>query len=114
MHLTAYGYWRAAGQLERGLGLPDREWEIEVDVPRGNISARGTQISQAKVSPDSIRFVCRDAQLPLPLPPAEASPATVLCPRTLRVFDLPPGNYELKIDDEPVAKAATAEWCVGC
>ncbi len=113
LHLTAYGYWRAAPQLERGLGLPDRLWEIEVDVPRGNISARGTQINQAKVSPEAVRFVCRDAQLPLPPAPADSSAAIQLCPRTLRLFDLPPGNYELKIDEEPVAKAAAAQWARG-
>ncbi len=114
LHLTAYGYWRAAPQLERGLGLPDREWQIEVDVPHANISARGTQVSQARFAPDSLRFVVHDAQLPLPPAPAD-SPADVpsLCPRTLRVFDLPAGIYELTVDDAPVAKGDATEWAHG-
>jgi lysophospholipase L1-like esterase len=111
LHLTAYGYWRAAPQLERGLGLADREWHVDVDVPRGNITARGTQVSQAKISPKGIRFVCRDAQLPLPPPPV--APADVIYPRTLRVFDLPPGTYELKIDDKVVAQGTAEEWARG-
>lgn len=111
LHLTAYGYWRAAPQLERGLGLPDRQWRVDVDVPRGNVTARGTQVSQAKVSPQGVRFKCRDAQLPLP--PAPIAPVDVIYPRTLRVFNLPRGTYELKIDDKPVAKGTSEEWARG-
>ena len=28
LHLTDYGYWRAAPLLEQGLGLPSREWQV--------------------------------------------------------------------------------------
>ena len=114
LHLTAYGYWRAAPLVERGLGFDERQWEIEVDVPQANITADGTRISQASIAPETIRFVARDAQLPLPPAPQDSSAAPpVLCPRTLRVFDLPSGSYELKIDDQSVAQANAFEWSRG-
>jgi lysophospholipase L1-like esterase len=111
LHLTDYGYWRTAPLVEQGLGLPSREWRVDVDARRGNVTARGTKVSQAKISPQEIRFVCRDAQLPLP--PAPIAPVNVIEPRTLRVFDLPRGTYELKIDGKAVAQGTAEEWARG-
>ncbi len=114
LHLTSYGYWRAAPLVEQGLGLASREWQIEVDAPRGNITARGTQVSQAKVSPNSIRFTVRDSVLPLPPAPADA-PAGIAStsPRTLRVHDLPAGEYALKVDNQRVATGSARQWSEG-
>jgi hypothetical protein len=114
LHLTEYGYWLAAPQMERGLGMEDRAWEVEVDSKQGNISARGTQISQAKVSPESIQFIAQDALLPHPPAPGESpQDHPKIDRRTLRVFDLPRGKYSLKIDDEIVATADASGWARG-
>jgi hypothetical protein len=114
IHLTEYGYWLAAPQMERGLGLADREWQIVVDPQKGNISARGTQVSQAKFAPESIQFVAQDTLLPHPPVPSEApQQRPSIDRRTLRVFDLPPGGYALKIDGEQVASADARGWARG-
>ena len=31
IHLTPYGYWRAALAIEKGLGLPERRWDVTDD-----------------------------------------------------------------------------------
>jgi lysophospholipase L1-like esterase len=114
LHLTDYGYWRAAPLVERGLGLPTREWQVVIDVPRGNITGRGTQVSQAKVSPQAIRFTARDLMLPLPLAPVELTEGSAAAsPRTLRVLDLPAGAYALKIDGQTVATGDARQWAAG-
>ncbi len=94
--------------------MPGREWVVEVDAPRGNVTARGTQVSKAKVSRDAVRFTTRDRLLPLPPTPADA-PADVapLSPRLLRVYDLPAGEYALKIDDQTVATGNARQWAAG-
>src|SRR5690606_8912277 len=72
LHLTAYGYWRAAPRLEQGLGLDARNWQVVVSPQQGNISARGTRASRAKVSPTQVQFTLRDHQLPYPPAPTDA------------------------------------------
>jgi lysophospholipase L1-like esterase len=115
LHLTPQGYWLATPQFERGLGLEDRTWQVVVDAARKNISARGTQVSQARFGPGEVRFVARDAVLPLCAAPEGIAPGTVAgSPRMLRVFDLPPGEYQLFIDDQPVGTPAEArQWALG-
>lgn len=114
IHLTAYGYWRAAPVIERGLGLPERRWQIEVDAKRGNLSASGTQIRRARFADGEIRFAALDRRLPLPPAPADAPPESrQVVHRIVRVFDLPAGTYELRIDGEPVARGTHRHWAAG-
>ena len=114
LQLTAYGYWRVTPVIERALGLPERSWEVEVDARRANIAARGTHVDRAKFSPGQISFHARDALLPL-APPPEDAPAEDLAvsPRTLRVYDLPPGDYALSIDGQQVATGNQRAWVDG-
>jgi lysophospholipase L1-like esterase len=114
IHLTAYGYWRAAPVIERALGLAERRWQVEIDAARGNVTARGTLVRHAKISPAEIRFVALDGQLPLPPPPADSpSECHLVCPRIVRAFDLPGGTYALKIDGELVASGTARQWADG-
>lgn len=114
IHLTEYGYWLAAPHMERGLGLDDREWQIVIEARQGNITARGTQVSQARFSPEMIQFVAFDALLPHP-PAPDVAPQErpAVDRRVLRIFDLPAGGYLLKIDGEQVAAADASGWARG-
>jgi lysophospholipase L1-like esterase len=115
LHLTAYGYWRAAPVIEQALGLPARRWQIEIDAAHRNIAARGIRVSEAKFADGAIRFAGLDQELPLPPPPAESpadSPA-VAGPRVVRVFGLPAGRYALSIDGGQLGMAAAEAWSGG-
>jgi hypothetical protein len=115
IHLTDYGYWRAAGVIEHALGLAPRRWQIEVDTARGNISAAGTRVSNAEFATNRVRFQALDAQLPLPPAPANSPPqaAEAVPPPMLRVLGLAPGQYKLTVGGESMATASAAAWAAG-
>jgi lysophospholipase L1-like esterase len=99
IHLTAYGYWRAAAALERGLGLAPLRWRSE--------------IKQAGKSRRH-HFTLTHETLPPPPPPAEMPAGASLGDApVLRVRGLAPGMYRLKIDGQPVAEAPAAAWAEG-
>jgi lysophospholipase L1-like esterase len=112
IHLTAYGYWRAAAALEKGLGLGPNPWRVEIDA-RGKEKAQGTRLVRDRTNPLSFRLT--DAVLPVPPLPAQ-SPVKTLPPgagRVLRVRGLARGNYVLKIDGKAVKAGTAAAWAAG-
>jgi lysophospholipase L1-like esterase len=112
IHLTAYGYWRATGALEQGLGLAPMPWRIDVDA-KGKTTVQGAGVAKLQLSP--LTFQATDAVLPVPQPP-EQSPSREPLPgtdRVLRIRGLPAGNYALTIEGTSVATATAAEWAVG-
>ena len=109
IHLTAYGYWRTAAALERGLGMAPTRWHIDVDAATKATAGDGVRSVRPAVS-----FRVTDAALPLPPPPDAPAGATVPgWERTLRVRGLPAGKHVLYIDGKPVATATAADWAAG-
>jgi lysophospholipase L1-like esterase len=99
IHLTAYGYWRAAAALERGLGLAPLRWQSEVK-----------QDEMSRSHP----FTMTHAALPPPPAPAERpSGASLGELPVFRAKGLAPGTYRLKIDAQPLADHPAAEWAEG-
>jgi lysophospholipase L1-like esterase len=100
IHLTAYGYWRAAAALERGLGLMPLRSHAVVELDRK------ARTHAFKITRET-----------LPPPPAPADvPAGVSLPGdtfVLRLRGLAPGTYQLKIDARPVATATAEAWAAG-
>ncbi len=113
IHLTAHGYWRAAPVIEQLLGLPQREWQVEIDTRDANMQARGTLLRDARFEDNTIAFRARDEQLPLPPAPENAPVGATLSSRVLRVFDLPPGEFALEIDGTSVATGNQLDWADG-
>jgi hypothetical protein len=111
IHPTPWGYWRSAFALERGLGLPERRWRVEVDGTK--VKAAGARVGKLTAGP--LRFEVTDAALPPPQPPAAGAPKSAVRPaeRTLAVKGLAPGNYTLTVDGKEVAVASAAEWAAG-
>jgi lysophospholipase L1-like esterase len=113
MHLTAFGYWRAAAALERGLGLPPPRWSIDIDAQGQASAVQGAKVADVRTGP--LRFRVTDDSLPPPPAPPN-SPAGASLPgaeRVLRVRGLAPGKYTLAIDGQEVAEADAAEWAAG-
>jgi lysophospholipase L1-like esterase len=113
IHLTPYGYWRTAAALELGLGLPAPRWHVEASAKGGKPTVQGACVSDIQASP--LRFRVTDDVLPVPLAPTAGAPKkpAALGERVLRVTDLPPGSYTLRVDGKPAATADAAEWARG-
>jgi lysophospholipase L1-like esterase len=112
VHLTAWGYWRSAPQLEHGLGLTESPWRITIEA-KGEPVAQGARVTRLGAEP--LSFQVTDEKLPLPPPPAEGAPSTPPKgeQRRLRVAGLAPGSYALTIDGKEVARATAEQWAAG-
>lgn len=101
IHMTPYGYWRAAMVMERACGYAPRAYSTHV-LPKGN----GLRSS--------------GAMLPL-APPPEGSPIALLEGQAvlpgqtwqLRMQHLNPGTYTLMTDGQPLATATAKQWASG-
>ncbi len=111
MHPTAWGYWRSAFALERGLGLPERGWRIDVEGSKAK--ARGARVDRLSAGP--LRFQVTDSLLPAPAPPKAGAPKTAFPfdDRVLCVKGLAAGDHVLTIDGKEVATASAAGWAAG-
>ena len=112
IHLTAFGYWRAAAALEHGLGLQPPTWNIRLDA-RGKVTAEGVKVEKVQTTP--LAFQATDTRLPAPRNPAPKTGPESLpgFERVLRVDGLAPGKYTLTIDGQPVVEADAADWARG-
>jgi lysophospholipase L1-like esterase len=112
IHLTAAGYWRAAGALEHGLGLPPPTWRIRLG-PNGKVTAEGAKVDEVHARPLASQVT--DAWLPAPLAPGPKGGAESLpgYERILHVDGLAPGRHTLTIDGQAVAEASAADWAKG-
>ncbi len=105
IHPTAYGYWRMAAALEKGLGQPEATWEIAL--ADGKAKATGCKVKKIEANPT--RFEATDDMLPLPAP----SDAKVKGERVVKIQGLTPGKHVLSIDGQEAATASAAEWAAG-
>lgn len=97
IHLSDYGYWRAAQVLTEELGCP----EAQLDFGQG-ANRPGTQ------------FELVPAQVLIP--PPEGTPPSALQtikPLKIQVAGLPVGNYDLRINGEAAAHGTAKEWEAG-
>ncbi len=104
IHLTAYGYWRAAAAIERGLGLDQPQWLIEFGPDGLPTKWQGTSVSDTVRGADGVRFTVTDERLPVPPAPAGAPPTVKDRSRTMRIGGLKPGDYAIRIGDRVLAK----------
>jgi lysophospholipase L1-like esterase len=122
LHYTAFGYWRSAFAVEKGLGLAARPWLMEVQANGTLIKQEGTKYGEELPKNDSaLRFALIDAVLPPPPGPA-ISPLPAgergrgegpTHARVFRVKGLAAGKYALNIDGKPAATADAKEWETG-
>jgi lysophospholipase L1-like esterase len=112
IHLTAYGYWRSAAALERGLGFAPQRWHVELGANARVERIVGTKLAQVATEP--LRFLATDTVLPPCAPPAEApTEARTLDERILQIRGLAPGKHVLTIDGRRIVAATAAAWAAG-
>lgn len=111
MHLTGAGYWRAAFALERGLGLPERAWRIDVGAASKNPKVEGAKVENLNTSQKAtLSFQVTDAAIPPAPPPADSPARSAPMSRVLRVTEINAGPFALCIDGKPVLTATGADW----
>ncbi|MBI3191627.1 MAG: hypothetical protein HYZ36_03100, partial [Pedosphaera parvula] len=115
VHLTSYGYWRAAAVTEQALGLFPLSWRVELDPSTKLTPIRGTELKDLIQTTNHVRFAATDEALPAPQAPP-GTPEGLYWPnagRSMRVAGLAPGDYLLKIDGLPVARTNAEGWAAG-
>lgn len=112
IHLTAYGYWRAAQAIERGLGDGPRGWTITLDAAAGAAEGKGVQAS-AKKEGKALVLTVENELLPVPPPPpidARYIPPDAKTKRTIVAKGLPEGHWLLRAGDAVLAAGSADEW----
>ena len=113
IHLTAYGYWRAAQVIEeRGLGYPPRGWTITVDAGAGSAESNGVRVS-AKRDGKALVLDIKSDLLPAP-PPPPIDPRYIAprpeAQRRVVVKGLAEGHWLLRAGDVVLAAGSADEW----
>jgi lysophospholipase L1-like esterase len=113
IHLTKDGYSNADLLISVALGQDRAAIARELFLgKRGEIMGQeGTKTSEVEKTAVGLRFKMVDNFLPLPGQSSKLQPS--LGRRRLRVRDLPPGRYDLKIDGVTVATASSEGWQEG-
>ncbi len=112
LHPNAYGAWRMAAAIERGLGIDPVRWRVEIGAGGKPVETLGTKLSGLVADADGVKFEALDATLPDPPCPSATQPDEA---RTLRFRGLQPGDsqYTLSIDGKRIATADAVSWSVG-
>jgi len=120
VHPGGTGHTLMAWAILKGLGATPLVSRAEIDrKSKTVVAADDCKIENLKISDGVISFDRLDEALPMPIHP-NAEAALKLAPvledlnrYELQVTGLAPGNYELSIDGEPVAKIPAEEWAKG-
>lgn len=120
VHPGPAGHTLMAWAILKGLGAPAAVSRAEIAAPTGTVaSAEHCAISNVKVADSGLSFDRLDEALPMPID-ARAEPALKLAPvlddlsrYELRVTGLAPGNYEVNIDGESVARVSQDKLAEG-
>lgn len=117
IHLTPYGYWRAAGAIAEGLGVRAAGWTLEskpkATAPTaGGAGAPPALKKNAQIGGFSMQW---EELLPACPPPPSAATRRSLpgWTRILRIDGLNEGKYVLTVNGAPVVTASGAEWTKG-
>ena len=113
IHLTPYGYWRAAHVLEQALGYAPRVWRVNLNAASGKFDAEGTTIDHAEVNGERVSFRAADSALPVAPAPENAPSLVPGARRMLTVAGLAPGSYVLKSGDQTIASGTAQQWATG-
>lgn len=119
IHLTAYGYWRLADAIKRGLRWAPPNWWLGITREGGvRPGSFGMKVSGLEKTPDLIRFTKLDEVLLKAVRPVPAAtnnaPYTFIpqdSPRCrLQYAGLPRSRYALKVDGEVTYIGTDQDW----
>lgn len=115
VHLTPYGYWKLAPKLAEKLGVPARNWNVQVDLEDNSVVGEGATFAGLEVKDAKVTFQAQNKLLPVSLPP-RFSPreAELVAPQgSFRIVGLEDGVYGLNVNGAPAVKADAKQWANG-
>ncbi len=115
IHLNTYGYWAVSRLLADEVVRGHRPWMLRIDARAGQAAGEGVTITNVEPAAGGVRFNVKEQRPPTPAPPLLGPIHATLRPLrdTLAVANLPPGDYLLTVDGEPVITAAHDRWAEG-
>jgi lysophospholipase L1-like esterase len=113
--LNEAGYWLAAQEIERQLGLRPESAQLVLSGDGKIVSSQGVKAAPVEPGQPGIRVEATRAILPAPATPAPLTRITGLTDPVLvvQVRDLAPGDWTLTTDGKPVMTAPAAQWNSG-
>lgn len=117
IHLSPYGYWRAANKIEQDLGYEPRGWELKIDAAKGAASGTGVEVSDVKKLRKGLTFTLTEPLVPV-LPPKLDAPADLAAElsRLVRIMGLKAGSHTLTSGTDKADNGITRtaqEWAKG-
>lgn len=120
VHPGPIGHTVMAWAILKALGAPPLVARAEIDATASKlVSAQACRVDNLKMADGALSFDRSDDALPMPIAP-QATPALKLAPiladlnrYELLVTGLAPGNYDVAIDDSPVAKLSAEDLAKG-
>ncbi|MEQ8791577.1 MAG: SGNH/GDSL hydrolase family protein [Pirellulaceae bacterium] len=115
LHLSGYGYWRAAQHIAQELGREPPKWTVDLDAAGKSRDTAGTTLSDVTPTALGLRFVAHDAALPFPPAPkySPESAGRLIPSRELRITGLAAGDYDVLIDGRKALSASSDELARG-
>lgn len=115
VHLTAFGYWVVAQYMMDGLGFAEERPQIDIHARENALNVKGPIEASLEGDTEKLGLRLRFTAPPAPPPPHGARPPTQLVDHmvTLRIRDLPPGRYELRVDGQTLLTASRDVWAAG-
>ena len=111
IHLNAYGYWRVAETIGKGLGWQPNVWQISIikagELRRGSF---GIEVTNIVKRTNYVSFEGTPQNLDVPPLPVPAPAHRITQNIYVQFVDLKDTNYTLKIDGQPVATRSAREW----
>lgn len=119
IHLNGFGYWAVSNLIfEQLMGRNSKKthsWQLHIDAKTGAVSSNGVELYGFSIQGQSLSISVEEKSGPsLPPPPQKNIPEALSKFRDrLTIENLPPGEYSLKIDGQPIATATHEEWAQG-
>lgn len=115
IHLNAYGYWAVSRLLADGVAPGERPWTLRIDARARTAAADGVTVTRIEGAAGGVRLTVKELRPPTLSPPLKGRIHPTLQPLrdSLVVANLPPGDYLLSIDGEPVLTASHKRWSEG-